>query len=196
MLVAVGARRPSCGMRTPSRSKIGACHPTANCPTARGNPVSEPNWLIWWILELEDLFRLQTVIRPCRSLPRTALLARQPCVRQFFDNCPIRAGSRFCRAHPYTDKSRRCDSRNTLEVLTEPGRSLARRSPRSAPKTLSGRWLIAWRPPACRARHYNNAKADFSACNSDGRKNGVSANRFTRRVPAAASAASPAASIA
>jgi hypothetical protein len=36
-------------------------------------------------------------------------LARQPCARQFFGNCQIRVDTRFCRAHPYTDKSRCCD---------------------------------------------------------------------------------------
>jgi hypothetical protein len=82
------------------------------------------------VLELEDVFRLQTVIRLCRPLPRTALLARQPCARQFFGNCPIRVDSRFCRVHPYTDKSRRCDSHSTLEGRTELGRPLERRSPK------------------------------------------------------------------
>jgi hypothetical protein len=38
------------------------------------------------------------------ALQRTALLARQPCVRQVFGNCPLRVDSRFCKAHPYTDK--------------------------------------------------------------------------------------------
>src|SRR5262245_66438671 len=70
-----------------------------------------PNWVTSWILELEalrpDVFRFQTVIRLCQPLLRTALLARQPCARQFFGNCPIRVDSRFCRAHPYTDKSKR-----------------------------------------------------------------------------------------
>jgi hypothetical protein len=89
------------------------------------------------ILELEarrtDVSRLQTVIRLCRPLRRTALLARQPCVRQFFGNCPIRVDSRFCMAHPYTDKSRRCDSHSTLEGRTE--RPFERRLPRSASDT-------------------------------------------------------------
>jgi hypothetical protein len=40
-------------------------------------------------LELEDVFRLQTVIRLCRPLQRTALLARQPCARQFFGNLQV-----------------------------------------------------------------------------------------------------------
>jgi len=57
-------------------------------------------------------------------------------VSQFFGNCPIRVDTRFCRAHPYTDKSRRCDSHSTLEGRTELGRPLERRSPRSASNTL------------------------------------------------------------
>jgi hypothetical protein len=81
-------------------------------------------------LELDEaVFRLQTVIRLCQPLHRTALLARQPCARQFFGNCPIRVDSRFCRAHPYTDKSRRCDSHSTLEGRKELGRPIERRSP-------------------------------------------------------------------
>src|SRR5262245_44872845 len=95
----------------------------------------QPNWVTSWILELEDVFRLQTVIRLCRPLQRTALLARQPCARQFFGNCPIRVDSRFCRAHPCTDKSRRCDSHSTLEGRTELGRPFERRSPRSESNT-------------------------------------------------------------
>ena len=71
---------------------------------------SADNAVTSWVLELEEVSRLQTVIRLCRPLQRTALLARQSCARQFFGNCPIRVDSRFCRAHPYTDKSRRCDS--------------------------------------------------------------------------------------
>ena len=102
------------------------------------NPIDAPAALLWftsWILELEgrrtDVFRLQTVLRLYRPLHRTALLVRQPCARQFFGNCPIRVDSRFCRAHPYTDKSRRCDSHSTLEGRTELGRPFERRSPRS-----------------------------------------------------------------
>jgi len=105
-----------------------------------------------WILEFEalrpDVFRLQTVIRLCQPLLRTALLARQPCARQFFGNCPIRVDSRFCRAHPYTDKSRRRDSHSTLEDRTELERPFEWRSPRSASNTSEGTQLIAWRPPA------------------------------------------------
>src|SRR5215813_12055349 len=86
------------------------------------------------------------VIRLYRPLHRTALLARQQCARQIFGNCPIRVDSRFCRAHPYTDKSRRCDSHNTLEGRTELGRSFGRRSPTSASSTTSQpRQLTAWR---------------------------------------------------
>src|SRR6516164_1167030 len=96
------------------------------------------------ILELEDVFHLQMVTRLYRPLHRTALLVRQQCARQFFGNCPIRVDSRFCRAHPYTDKSRRCDSHNTLEVRTELGRPFERRSPRSASNTSQGRQLSAW----------------------------------------------------
>jgi hypothetical protein len=36
-------------------------------------------------------------------------LARQPCTRQFFGNWPIGVDTRFCKAHQYTDKSRRSD---------------------------------------------------------------------------------------
>jgi len=54
-------------------------------------------------------FRLQRVIRPCRSVRGTPLLARQQCARLFSGNCPIRVDSRFCRAHPYRDKSPHCD---------------------------------------------------------------------------------------
>src|SRR5215472_10690589 len=104
------------------------------------------------ILELEDVFRLQTVIRLCRPLRRTALLARQPCARQFFGNCPIRVDSRFCRAPPYTDKSRHCDSHSTLEGRTELGRPFERRPPRSASNTSQGRQLSACWPPA-RSEH-------------------------------------------
>jgi len=67
---------------------------------------SADNAVTSWVLELEEVSRLQTVIRLCRPLQRTALLARQSCARQFFGNCPIRVDSRFCKAHPYTDKSR------------------------------------------------------------------------------------------
>src|SRR5260370_31020946 len=87
------------------------------------------------VLEFEDVLRLQTVIQLCRPVQRTALLTRQPCARQFFGNCPIRVDIRFYRAHPYTDKSRRCDSHNTLEDRTELGRPFERRSPRSASNT-------------------------------------------------------------
>jgi hypothetical protein len=81
-------------------------------------------------------FRLQRVIRPCRPVRGTPLLARQPCARQFFGNCPIRVDSRFCRAHPYTDKSRRCYSHSTPdEGRTELGHPFERRSPRSASNT-------------------------------------------------------------
>ena len=52
---------------------------------------------------------LQRVIRPCRSVRGTPLLARRQCARLFSGNCPIRVDSRFCRAHPYRDKSPRCD---------------------------------------------------------------------------------------
>src|SRR6516165_12437680 len=96
-------------------------------PTSRG--------VTSWILELEEVFRLQTVIRLCRPLQRTALLARQPCVRQAFGNCPLRVDSRFCRARPYTDKSRHRDSHSTLEGRTELGRPFERRSPRSTSTT-------------------------------------------------------------
>jgi len=54
-------------------------------------------------------FRLQRVIRPCRPVRGTPLLARQQCARLFSGNCPIRVDSRFCRAHPYRDKSPHCD---------------------------------------------------------------------------------------
>src|SRR6516165_8685480 len=111
--------------------------------------LSEPNWVTSWVLELEaDVFRLRTVIRLCQPLKRTALLVRQPCARQFFGNCPIRVDSRVCRAHPYTDKSRRCDSHSTLEGRTELGRPFERRSPRSASNTSQGRQLSACWPPA------------------------------------------------
>jgi hypothetical protein len=96
---------------------------------------SADNAVTSWILELEEVFRLQTVIRLCRPLQRTALLARRPCARQFFGNCPIRVDSHFCRAHPYTDKSRRCDPHSTLEGRTELGRPFERRPPRSASTT-------------------------------------------------------------
>jgi hypothetical protein len=96
-------------------------------PTSRG--------VTSWVLELEDVFRLHTATRPCRPLQRTALLARQPCARQFFGNCPIRVDSRFYRAHPYTDKSRRCDSHSTLEGRTELGRPFERRRPGLASNT-------------------------------------------------------------
>src|SRR6516162_11640728 len=100
-------------------------------------------------LEMDaDVFRLQRVIRLCRPLKRTALLARQPCACQFFGNYPIRADSRFRRAHPYTDKSRRCDSHSTLEGRTELGRLFERRSPRSRSNTSQGRQLSACWPPA------------------------------------------------
>src|SRR6516164_8374379 len=105
-----------------------------------------------WILELEEVFRLQTVIRPCRPLHRTALLARQPCARRFFGNCPIRVDSRFCRAHPYTDKSRRCDPHSMLEGRTELGRPFERRPPRLVSNTWQGGQLSAWRPHACTDR--------------------------------------------
>jgi hypothetical protein len=102
-------------------------------------PFSGPNWVTSWILELEalrpDVFRFQTVIRLCQPLLRTALLARQPCARQFFGNCPIPVDSRFCRAHPYTDKSRRRDSHSTLEGRTELERPFEWRSPGSASNT-------------------------------------------------------------
>src|SRR5262249_26844767 len=110
------------------------------------------HWITSWILELEarrtDVFRLQTAIRLCRPLQRTVLLRRQPFARQLFGNCPIRVDSRFCRAHRYTDKSRRCDSHSTLEGRTELGRPFERLSPRSASNTSQGRQLSAWRPPA------------------------------------------------
>ena len=80
-------------------------------------------------------FRLQRVIRPCRPVRGTPLLARQPCARQFFGSCPPRVDSRFCRAHPYTDKGRRRDSHSRLEGRTELGRPFERRSPRSASNT-------------------------------------------------------------
>ena len=80
-------------------------------------------------------FRVQRVIRPYRPVRDTPLFARQQCARQFFGNCPIRVDSRFCRAHPYTDKSRRCDSHSTPEGRTGFGRPFERRSPRSASNT-------------------------------------------------------------
>src|SRR5262245_34203631 len=102
-------------------------------------PIDAPEAFLWvtsWTLEFEafrpDVFRFQTVIRLCQPLQRNPLLARQPCARQFFGNCPIRVDSRFCRAHPCTDKSRRCDSHSTLEGRTEFGPPFERRSPRSA----------------------------------------------------------------
>ena len=107
-------------------------------------------------MELEaDVFRLvrasarsrRRVIRLCRPLKRTALLPRQPYARQFFGNYPIRADSRFCTAHPYTDKSRRCDSHSTLEGRTEVARLFERRSPRSGSNTSQGRQLSACWPP-------------------------------------------------
>src|SRR5262245_10365101 len=102
-----------------------------------------------WILELEalrtDVFRFQTVLRLCRPLHHTALLTRQPCARQFFGNCPIRVDSRFCRAHPYMDKSRRRDSHSTLECRTELGHPFERHSPRSPSNTSEGMQLRACR---------------------------------------------------
>ena len=96
---------------------------------------SEPNWVTSRTLEVEDVFRLQTVIRLCRTFQHTAPLAPQPCARQFFGNCPTRVDNRFYRGHPCTDKSRRCDSHSTLEGLTELGRQVERRSPRSESNT-------------------------------------------------------------
>ena len=81
------------------------------------------------------VFRLQTVIRLCRPSQRTVLLARQQCSRRFFGNYPVRVDSRFCKAHPYTDKSRRCDSHSTLEGRTELGRRFEWRTRRSASNT-------------------------------------------------------------
>ncbi len=97
------------------------------------------------VLEFEDVFRLQTVIRLCRPFQRTALLARQSCSRQFFGNCPIRAESRYGTARPCTDKSRRCDLHSTLEDRMKLDRPFERRSPRSASNISSGRQLSAWR---------------------------------------------------
>ena len=54
-------------------------------------------------------FRLQRVIRPCRPVRGTPLLARQQCARLLSGNCPIRVDSRFCTARPYRDKSPHCD---------------------------------------------------------------------------------------
>jgi hypothetical protein len=73
--------------------------------------------------------RLQTAMRLGHPLQRIALLPRLPCGRQLFGNCPVRVDSRFCRAHPYTDKSRHCGSRNMLEVRKGLGRPFERRSP-------------------------------------------------------------------
>src|SRR5690242_17876161 len=99
-------------------------------------PTALPSGVTSWVLELEeDVFRLQTVIRPCRPMHRTGLLARQPCARRLFGNCPIRVDSRFCRVHPYTDKSRRCDPHSTLEGRTELGRPFERRPPGLASNT-------------------------------------------------------------
>src|SRR6516162_5307294 len=47
---------------------------------------------------------------------------------------PLGGTSRVCRAHPYTDKSRHCDSHSTLEGRTELGR-LEQRSSRSVSNT-------------------------------------------------------------
>ena len=55
-------------------------------------------------LEPDEAF-LRTVVRLGLSLQHTALLARQPCARQFFGNCPIQVGSHFCRAHLYKDRT-------------------------------------------------------------------------------------------
>ena len=96
--------------------------------------------------------RIKSVLRPCRPVRGTPLLAQQPCARHFFGNCPIRVDSRFCRAHPYTDKSRRCHPRSTLEGRTELGRPFERRSPRSGSNTSQGRPLSACWPPA-RSEH-------------------------------------------
>jgi hypothetical protein len=96
---------------------------------------ANPTCVISWILELEDVCsRLQTVLRQCRPCQRTALLVRQPCARQVFGNCQLRVDSRFCRAHPYMDTSRRRDSHSTLEGRRELGRPFER-SPRSASNT-------------------------------------------------------------
>jgi len=95
-----------------------------------GPRFSEPDWVISYILEaefriLEAEFRPQPVVQLCRTLQSTAPFAQQPCARHFFGNCPIQVDSLFCRAHPYTDKSRRYDSRSTLEGRTTLGFRLA-----------------------------------------------------------------------
>jgi len=79
--------------------------------------------------------RKESVLRPCQLVRGTPLLARQQCARLFSGNYPIRVDSRFCRAHPYTDKSQRRHSHSTLEGRTELGRPFERRSPRSASNT-------------------------------------------------------------
>ena len=98
-------------------------------------------------LEVEA-FHPQTVFRLGLSLQHTALLVRQPCARQFFGNCPLRVDSHFCRAHPYTDKTRRFDSHNTLEGRTELGRPFERQKPTSQSNTSQGGQLSTWKLPA------------------------------------------------
>src|SRR5262245_56537640 len=124
----------ACSAATWSTVLIGAgVRPFATTRCDLGHAAT--SWVTSQILELDDVFRLQTVAPLCLPLQHTALLAQQPCARQFFGNCPIRVDSRFCRAHPYTDKSRRCDSHSTLEGQTELGRPRKRHSPRSASNT-------------------------------------------------------------
>jgi hypothetical protein len=74
------------------------------------------NWLTLLILELEarrtDAFRLQTVIRLCRPLQCTALLALQPCACLTMCLMPISANG--------------CDLHGTLEDRTELARPFER----------------------------------------------------------------------
>src|SRR5262249_30628150 len=83
----------------------------------------------------EKVRRKESGLRPCQPVRGTPLLARQQCAHLFSGNCPIRVDSRFCRAHPQRDKSRRRHSHSTLEGRTELGRPFERRSPRSASNT-------------------------------------------------------------
>jgi hypothetical protein len=92
---------------------------------ANGWPLTDaiprPNWVIGRILGLEErrsdvfvqrvteVFRVQRVIRPCRPVRGSPVLARQRCARRFSGNYLIRVDSRFCRARPYRDKSPHCD---------------------------------------------------------------------------------------
>ena len=114
-------------------------------------------------------------------------MAQQPCARHFFGNCPIRVDSRFCRAHPHTDKSRRCHSNSTLEERTELGRLFERRSPRSGSNTSQGRQLRACWPPA-RSEHLGGKPTpsptaySLDAIGRQQGSRGRPANRASRRA--------------